>query len=541
MKPAQVDVLFAMFAYGGNGGVPMTIPGHVTWVSRTYEQMAKDERIGRISIQTLSDTPIPMQRNKAVKTAQESGYDVLLMLDSDNLPDCELKDDPTAKPFWSTSFDFLYERLMRGVPTLICAPYCGPPPMENVYVFYWEGHEDSPHSGYALQPYSRDTAARMSGIHPAAAGPTGVALYTTGIFQLMNPPYFYYEYKDEPYQTEKASTEDVTNFRDLAMSGVNKYKEDVVFCNWDAWASHAKVKYVRKPRIVMSTDVNSRFRDAILRNESRQERIVDVGILRGDKTQTLPEDAVVHEVDYSNIDARHTEVPVVSSDSSGETGVVVKKRNVLGRVVTSVGHQTPMADLEALHDIVELVAQNHRRDIRVIEVGCWVGESSVAIASAFRTDGSVVYCVDNFSGGNGETSLTRVVEYMGGPDVIEGHFKANTGEWFGGKIKLIKGESSEVAASLDAQEADVVFVDVAHSLVDCLEAIESWLPHVNREGLLCGHDYLPAVYPGVVEAVQRLFGDKGVTVRQPAGTALWCIDMREYYECLTKNSDTASV
>jgi hypothetical protein len=69
-------------------------------------------------------------------------------------------------------------------------------------------------------------------------------------FKKLNPQLkqcpFYYEWKDE-WEDQKASTEDVAFTRDLNYAGVP------VYCNYDAWAAHVKMKVVTKPENI---DVN---------------------------------------------------------------------------------------------------------------------------------------------------------------------------------------------------------------------------------------------------------------------------------------------
>jgi hypothetical protein len=525
MQPAKVNVLIAQFAYGGNGGVPMTLPSHVSWFAKVYAEMKADERIGQIALHTLSDTPITMTRNRAVQTAVVGDYDMILMIDSDNQPDCELKTDPSAKPFWQTSFDFAYERLMRGVPTVVCAPYCGPPPHENVYVFQWEMHENSPLSSFSLEPFSRQVASTMTGIRAVAAGPTGVTLYTTNAFELMKPPYFYYEYKDEPYQTEKASTEDVTNFRDINLLGTEKFGEPIVYCNWDAWAAHTKVKNVRKPWTAKSDDVNDRFRTAILENLDHSDRVIDLDFEA--RAKRLPKTVAVEE---ERIPAVPDVRPLLETrDSDPVKGVAIRKRQVCGHVVTSVGHQTPTPALERLRDIVEWVSQvRPDKALRCIEVGSWVGESAVAIASGFR-HGGTVYCVESFEGDASSDPINRAVATLG-KDAIRDYFVQNTA---GLPIVLKEGLSQDVAASIDRAQADLVFVDASHEYEAAKADIETWINHVAPDGYLIGDDLSP-VYPGVQRAVKELFEDREIPFIQVDGTDLWMVAKAEYDQWLAR-------
>lgn len=346
MKHSTVDVLVAVLTYGGNGGVATCLPTHATWLSKITRAMSHDPRIGKISIRQYGDIPLSMERNRIVKDAKAEGFDVILMLDSDNVPDLYYGRDPEAKPFWSTSFDFLYDRLVKGIPTVVCAPYCGPPPdpvrggEENVYVFYFSTNEQGAEIRPAIVPYSRDHAATMRGIKPIAAGPTGVILYSTSAFDLMPvrqqnnreileeyrqgklsldraeelinlESWFFYEYTD-PEQTRKASTEDVTNTREIQLAGLVKHKQPIVFCNWDAWAGHYKPKLVGRPTVIPVEAISQVFREAVKAN-----------ISAGDETLMLdfydPEIDGKANAEFSGEDSPQTEDSTeVESDSGGE-------------------------------------------------------------------------------------------------------------------------------------------------------------------------------------------------------------------------------
>jgi len=191
VKNQTVNVLIAILTYGGNGGVATCLPSHATWLAANFADMKKDPRIGKVRVKQYGDIPLSMERNRIVKTAKDEGFDVILMLDSDNLPDMYLGYDSDAKPFWKTSFDFLFDRMVKGLPTVVCAPYCGPPPdpvrggEENVYVFYFANAETAGAITPRLAAYSREHASLMKGIQPIGAGPTGVILYSTYAFDPM--------------------------------------------------------------------------------------------------------------------------------------------------------------------------------------------------------------------------------------------------------------------------------------------------------------------------------------------------------------------
>jgi hypothetical protein len=260
----QIKVMFARFPGGGVDRAEVT-----DWLVTSVLAAKSDPRIDDTILNwRITDTPITMGRNRCIKVAQEEKVDFLVMVDNDMAPDLywegnpyRREKDPMAKSFFTSSFDFLYDRRMSGEkPAVIGAPYCGPPPHENVYVFQWSdfesgGPEDNPHM--VIEQYTREQAATMFGIHEAAALPTGLVIIDMDAVQFTDPPYFYYEWEDET-ASEKASTEDVTFTRDLSLNGVPQ------FCNWDSWAGHWKQKCVGRPKLLLPQSISERFRRRVL-------------------------------------------------------------------------------------------------------------------------------------------------------------------------------------------------------------------------------------------------------------------------------------
>lgn len=273
MTPYKLNVFFAFFPYGGNGGVSSEHPSIRTWFTQTVLKCKADPRVGDIQTKDFSDTPITMTRNRAVEEAKKAGADVLIMCDSDQKPDVVLGMDAFAKPFWDSSFDFLYKHYPHG-PVVIGAPYCGPPPVENVYVFRWATYEsDHPNVDLRLEAYQREEAVTLAGIQEAAALPTGLIMFDMRVFGYVQPPYFYYEYTDV-FESEKASTEDVTATRDMSLQATRKLGYSPVFCNWDAWAGHWKPKCVSKPTVITTEQVSAKYRNV---TQSSREKLMIIG------------------------------------------------------------------------------------------------------------------------------------------------------------------------------------------------------------------------------------------------------------------------
>ena len=277
MKGPTVNVMFSFFPYSGNGGISCEHPSIRKWFADTLVKCKNDSRIDKVHSVDFCDTPVTMVRNNAVQTARKLGADLLVMCDSDQFPDLYVGKDPLARPFWDSSFDFTYQRILNHKLTVVGAPYCGPPNVENVYVFRWANYQtDSPDADHRLEAYTREEAAQRGGIEEVAALPTGLILFDLRVFDLLEPPYFYYEWRDK-FEAEKVSTEDVTATRDIALAGEHKHGYSPIHCNWDAWAGHMKPKCVGKPRILTIDAIGDKYRQAmhVGARDNEQMREVD--------------------------------------------------------------------------------------------------------------------------------------------------------------------------------------------------------------------------------------------------------------------------
>jgi hypothetical protein len=292
MVPAKLNVFFAFYPYGSNGGTSAEAPTVRHWFADALMAAKADERIAEVFTKDFSDTPIPMTRNASVLDARRAGADVLVMCDSDMKPDLY-----PGKKFFESSFDFLYAERMKNRPCVVAAPYCGPPPNEAVYVFKWaQSQSDNPGvDGVRLEMVSREEAAGMAGIHPAAALPTGLIMFDMQVFDVTDPlheytrllsegkdqrtakaltnSWFYYEWEDI-YAAAKGSTEDVTCTRDMGLLCREKLGHWPLWCNWDVWAGHWKPKCVGKPQVLTGDQINEKYRQAVLGGKRSDEKLV---------------------------------------------------------------------------------------------------------------------------------------------------------------------------------------------------------------------------------------------------------------------------
>lgn len=246
----KVDLAFVRFPFKRAEDPDVT-----DWMLQTQAKTMRDPRVDRVYITKFDDTPITMTRNLAIEFAKARNVDYLLMVDSDMGPD---EPNPGAKPFWDTSFDFVLRH--RHKPCVVGAPYVGPPPVHNIYVFRWRNHMNGAlNHDFRLDQFTRDEAERLTGITEVAALPTGLILIDMRAIDYLKPPYFYYEWADET-KSRKVSTEDVTFTRDLSVAGIP------LFCNWDAWAKHYKYYGGGKPRCLDVQQMRDKFSDELVKS-----------------------------------------------------------------------------------------------------------------------------------------------------------------------------------------------------------------------------------------------------------------------------------
>jgi predicted O-methyltransferase YrrM len=455
-----LNVFIGVPAYGGNGGIASEVPDIRQWMIKAVLAMKADDRIDKIVEQTINDTPITMVRNDFVMKAREAGCDLLLMVDSDQAPDLYLGHDQDAKPFWESSFDFLWKHYPKG-PVCIAAPYCGPPPhptkggMENVYVFHWGSNEAPTYGGRndsmpVMQQFTRAHANMMKGIHEVAALPTGLILYDLRCFDLMTPPYFDYEYTDK-YCRRKCSTEDVFNTRNIALAGRAQLKYNPVFCNFDAWAGHWKPKCVGRPYTFTVDAVSDSLVEAIDNKVSFKERMANV--------------------DYTDADPNAEQSEWAWAPRHGD----------------AMGVEVPAQDWKMQERLLNLAAaRKGDGPLQVVEVGTWVGNNAVRMSDALDAMNCphVIYCVDTFKG-TASDSTGHVAKENGGS--VYDKFIENTAHK-GEKIVPIKADSV-FGAGLVPNDVDYILIDADH----CFEAVTSdlaaWWPKLRVGGLIVGHDY----------------------------------------------------
>lgn len=117
------------------------------------------------------------------------------------------------------------------------------------------------------------------------------------------------------------------------------------------------------------------------------------------------------------------------------------------------------------------------RECRIIEIGSYLGASSLFLAAAAKEKNGKVFCIDTWL--NDAMSEERRDTY--------GEFRRNTSS-FSPWIETLRGTSEDAAREFRGH-VDMVFIDGDHSYDGCRSDVLSWISKIRDGGIIILHDY----------------------------------------------------
>lgn len=126
------------------------------------------------------------------------------------------------------------------------------------------------------------------------------------------------------------------------------------------------------------------------------------------------------------------------------------------------------------------------RNCCIVEIGSYVGGSSIFLASAATGKNGMLYCVDTWKNEAMSEGLRDTYN----------EFTKNT-KTYEKWIVPLRGESVEVAKNFD-KEIDLLFIDGDHSYEAVKSDVEAWFPKLKNGAIVVFHDY------GWAEGVKRV-------------------------------------
>lgn len=132
----------------------------------------------------------------------------------------------------------------------------------------------------------------------------------------------------------------------------------------------------------------------------------------------------------------------------------------------------------------------------IVEVGSWMGRSTSSLAA--NTQGRII-AVDTWKGSPEHAPMLEGKS----PNWLKIQFMDNTGRY--PNIVPAQMESGNAATLLRGLgvQPDMVFIDANHDYGHVAADIVDWTKTAKDGAIICGHDYDPVYWPGIVRAVNE--------------------------------------
>jgi cephalosporin hydroxylase len=162
----------------------------------------------------------------------------------------------------------------------------------------------------------------------------------------------------------------------------------------------------------------------------------------------------------------------------------------------------PPCSEKGLQDLISYINSFFKiSENEMIEIGCYIGESTVVFAKEFGFVIAIDPFIDNYPANYG------VAKYAEFSKVLE-KFLENVEHYT--NIWHIKQISDEAINTLQNKKVVFVYIDGCHTYEQVLKDIVNYKPLIVKGGFIGGHDYVPG-WAGVMKAVDELLGEPDQT------------------------------
>jgi predicted O-methyltransferase YrrM len=162
--------------------------------------------------------------------------------------------------------------------------------------------------------------------------------------------------------------------------------------------------------------------------------------------------------------------------------------------------QTWMRDATSTEGLLNLIKElGDNSDKTMIEIGSFVGESTVLFAQSFKK----VIAIDPFEADYDPQDPTSYLFEF--DNVYQTYLDRIT---VYSNIETIVDTSDDAVKELVGKEFDFVYIDGLHTYEGVKTDITNYLPLVKKGGVIGGHDYTNQIshLVGVYDAVNEMFG-----------------------------------
>ena len=152
---------------------------------------------------------------------------------------------------------------------------------------------------------------------------------------------------------------------------------------------------------------------------------------------------------------------------------------------------------EGLQDMIDWINKiKPTSEMRIIEIGSYIGESTLMFAKHFKEVISIDPYINDYD-------LTDLACQHAPFDKVYAEFVKNTLPIQ--NIKSIRETSQNAFSILKEQQWDIVYIDGLHTLEGVWYDIEHYKTIIKPGGFICGHDY---GWGNVRHAIGQLLDDK---------------------------------
>lgn len=155
-------------------------------------------------------------------------------------------------------------------------------------------------------------------------------------------------------------------------------------------------------------------------------------------------------------------------------------------------------------DHLEELAQKVPADRCIVELGVYQGESLYRLGTgAASGSGCRVYGVDPWGLPGAYPDRPQMLTRYGHQNM----FRAERKVAHLSNVKLIRDFSTNVGVKWGGPPVGLLFIDAVHTEEAVLLDHAAWMRHLAEDAYVCFDDHCPR-FPGVIRAVERLYGDR---------------------------------
>jgi len=157
--------------------------------------------------------------------------------------------------------------------------------------------------------------------------------------------------------------------------------------------------------------------------------------------------------------------------------------------------------VEELSTIKQIVKKHTHKNMRILEIGSWMGCSSVVLGEIAKQNNGKLACVDSWRG----TEVDDLRWISKWRDVFSAFWKRICRTGLSNTIIPMRGASQDVLPLLANGLFDMIYIDGDHRYSGIKHDILQAKRLIRKDGVIAGHDY-DVGHPDVMRAVNEIFG-----------------------------------